>query len=136
MRNVPYVRLCIQVLSIRFLVFIIAFFIMIPLLYGIEEKSWEERYLECIEGNCLNGKGTMIYYSSQKYIGEFKDGKRHGQGVLNILLDEAGVEDGLVRAVRHERDCEHQQQQQSERDGQRTTDDDHEALPGGHTTAS
>jgi hypothetical protein len=75
-------QLRIQVLSIRVLFFIIAFFIMIPPLYGIEEKSWEERYLECSEGNCLNGKGTMIYYSSQKYIGEFKEGKWTGLGIM------------------------------------------------------
>jgi hypothetical protein len=86
MRNVPYVKLFQQVPPIRVSFFIIAFFMMISPIYGSEKKSWEERSLECIEGNCLNGKGTMIYYSSQKYIGEFKDGKRHGQGVLNLPL--------------------------------------------------
>jgi hypothetical protein len=29
----------------------------------------------------------MIHYSTQKYVGEFKDGKRHGQGTLYLPLD-------------------------------------------------
>jgi hypothetical protein len=28
----------------------------------------------------------MIYYSTQKYVGEFKDGQRHGQGTLYLPL--------------------------------------------------
>lgn len=53
---------------------------------AFEAKNWDKLYLECIEGNCVNGKGTMKYYSSQKYIGEFKDGKRNGQGTLYLPL--------------------------------------------------
>jgi hypothetical protein len=34
---------------------------------------------ECVKGNCTNGKG-IEKNASGKYIGEFKDGKRHGQG--------------------------------------------------------
>jgi len=37
---------------------------------------------QCIEGNCVNGKGTLEYASGAKYIGEFKDGKIHGEGIF------------------------------------------------------
>jgi len=36
----------------------------------------------CIEGDCVNGKGTYEYPSGAKYIGEFKDGKIHGEGIF------------------------------------------------------
>lgn len=34
----------------------------------------------CLDGNCENGKGTKTWESGNKYVGEFKDGKMHGQG--------------------------------------------------------
>ena len=34
----------------------------------------------CISGNCINGIGTFISASGNKYVGEFQDGKSHGQG--------------------------------------------------------
>ena len=41
-------------------------------------------FAECIEGDCNNGYGTYTWASGEfagdKYVGEFKDGKRHGQG--------------------------------------------------------
>jgi len=37
---------------------------------------------QCVEGDCLNGKGTMIYSTGHKYVGEFEEGKRHGQGII------------------------------------------------------
>jgi len=36
---------------------------------------------ECIEGDCINGQGT-IEYSWKKYEGEFKNGLPNGQGSL------------------------------------------------------
>jgi hypothetical protein len=36
----------------------------------------------CIEGNCQNGQGTFTWADGRKYIGEYKDDKRHGQGTL------------------------------------------------------
>jgi hypothetical protein len=42
---------------------------------------------ECVDGNCVNGKGTMVYKSNHRYEGEFRDGKRHGQGTMYLPLD-------------------------------------------------
>ena len=37
-------------------------------------------YAECIQGNCVNGQGTLTFSDGSKYVGEFKEGKSHGQG--------------------------------------------------------
>jgi len=37
---------------------------------------------ECVEGDCVNGNGTMVYSTGHKYTGHFKDGVRHGEGVM------------------------------------------------------
>jgi len=39
-------------------------------------------YAECIEGNCVNGKGTLTSADGFKYVGEWKNGQPHGQGIL------------------------------------------------------
>ena len=39
---------------------------------------------QCVEGDCVNGKGTMIYSTGHKYVGEFKNGIRDGQGFLTM----------------------------------------------------
>jgi hypothetical protein len=39
---------------------------------------------QCVEGDCVNGKGTMIYSTGHTYVGEFKNGKRDGQGFLTM----------------------------------------------------
>jgi hypothetical protein len=36
---------------------------------------------QCIAGNCKDGKGTYVYPSGAKYIGEFKNGEIYGVGV-------------------------------------------------------
>ena len=36
----------------------------------------------CIQGNCVNGKGTYTWADGTKYVGEHKDGKRNGQGTV------------------------------------------------------
>lgn len=37
----------------------------------------------CTKGNCENGKGTKQWDSGLKYIGQWKDGKYNGKGVLS-----------------------------------------------------
>jgi hypothetical protein len=37
---------------------------------------------ECIDGDCINGKGTLVFDTGHKYTGEFKDGVRQGDGIL------------------------------------------------------
>lgn len=40
---------------------------------------------ECIKGDCLNGQGTMTYPESKnfkQYTGQFKSGKREGEGTM------------------------------------------------------
>jgi len=45
-------------------------------------------FAECTEGNCTDGKGTRIYPPKElKYVGEFKNGKRDGTGIL-VFPDE------------------------------------------------
>ena len=41
----------------------------------------------CIEGDCEDGQGTMIL-NDKKYVGGFKDGKRHGQGTSTYIKGE------------------------------------------------
>ena len=38
-------------------------------------------FAECIEGDCNNGYGTFTWTSGNKYVGKWKDGNRHGQGI-------------------------------------------------------
>ena len=37
-------------------------------------------FAQCIKGDCNNGQGTYRWESGDEYVGEWKDGKRHGQG--------------------------------------------------------
>ena len=38
----------------------------------------------CISGNCINGQGTCTYADipGSKYVGEFMNGKKNGQGTF------------------------------------------------------
>ena len=40
---------------------------------------------KCIESNCVNGQGTYKDYYGAIYVGEWKDGKPHGQGQAHNL---------------------------------------------------
>ncbi len=37
---------------------------------------------ECTNGDCVNGEGTFAFSTGHTYMGAFKKGKRHGDGVL------------------------------------------------------
>ena len=39
---------------------------------------------QCVEGDCVNGKGTMVYSTGHKYVGEFRNGLRDGQGFMSM----------------------------------------------------
>ena len=41
-------------------------------------------FAECIKGDCTNGYGTYTYTDGDKYVGEYKDGQRHGQGTFTL----------------------------------------------------
>ena len=45
----------------------------------IEVKTYKT---ECIEGDCINGKGSFTWSSGDKYVGEFTDSKRNGKGTI------------------------------------------------------
>ena len=39
---------------------------------------------ECVEGDCVNGQGTMVYSTGHKFTEGFKEGMRHGKGVMML----------------------------------------------------
>ena len=39
---------------------------------------------QCIEGDCVNWQGTYTSSNGDKYVGEYKDGKKHGQGTFTF----------------------------------------------------
>ena len=39
-------------------------------------------FAECIKGDCNNGYGTYTSANGNKYVGGWKDGKKHGQGTF------------------------------------------------------
>lgn len=36
----------------------------------------------CIEGDCVNGRGSWQAANGDRFVGDWKDGKRHGRGVI------------------------------------------------------
>jgi hypothetical protein len=43
--------------------------------------NFSELCAQCVAGNCENGRGTFIFKSGAKYVGEFHDGEIHGVGI-------------------------------------------------------
>ncbi|KJU83405.1 MORN repeat protein [Candidatus Magnetobacterium bavaricum] len=48
------------------------------------KSETQNKNIECIEGNCVNGYGTYSYSNGDKYVGEWKDSKRYGQGTYTL----------------------------------------------------
>ena len=44
----------------------------------------------CVNGDCFNGYGTFIDKYKGTYVGDFKDGKYHGQGTFNYGVNPLG----------------------------------------------
>ena len=64
----------------RFSVLLIFLIILLPAGLALGEEG------DCLEGDCINGIGTFKIsrgsHNGAIYKGEFKDGKRHGQGTI------------------------------------------------------
>ena len=45
-------------------------------------------FAECTSGDCVNGYGTQEWASGSKYVGEFKNNKRNGQGTFTSAKGE------------------------------------------------
>lgn len=41
---------------------------------------------ECLDGNCFNGTGTLVFKDGRRYTGNFANGSYNGHGVL-LLTD-------------------------------------------------
>lgn len=39
---------------------------------------------QCLEGDCVNGRGTARFEDGRKYTGTWKDGRIHGQGTMDF----------------------------------------------------
>lgn len=37
-----------------------------------------------MEDNCVNGRGSIIFYDGSRYVGQFKEGELHGQGTITF----------------------------------------------------
>ena len=56
------------------------FILIVSALYLLPTSVWAR----CVQGNCLNGQGTVMMPDGRKYVGEFKDGVRVGQGLMTF----------------------------------------------------
>ncbi|MCU0847137.1 MAG: hypothetical protein MUD12_04550 [Spirochaetes bacterium] len=56
-------------------------FVIIAVILGFSNLLSAETG-KCISGDCINGHGALTFDNGNKYVGEFKNGKQHGQGTL------------------------------------------------------
>lgn len=68
-------------------------FILISIFYNLSIAN-------CLQGNCMNGKGTLLYNDRTKYTGSFLNSKPHGEGKL-ILPDGSIYEGSFFNGFRH-----------------------------------
>ena len=57
---------------------------------GFGEKETHPIYIGDVENGVPNGVGIFTYLG-EKYVGEWKDGKKHGQGTYSPLWYRGGV---------------------------------------------
>lgn len=58
----------------------------------------EEVYVGDLKNGKRHGQGTLTYPDGEVYVGEFRDGHEHGQGTLTLANGEVYVLDGYKRA--------------------------------------
>lgn len=58
----------------------IAFILIVTALYLLPIDAWAR----CVQGDCLNGQGTVVMPDGRKYVGQFKEGVRMGQGLMTF----------------------------------------------------
>lgn len=56
--------------------------LLLTILAGFCSLSLASAQIECIKGDCKNSYSTCLFPSGSKYVGDFKDGKIHGKGIL------------------------------------------------------
>jgi len=49
-------------------------------IYSAEPSTTSIFFDKCVAGNCVNGKGTIVYTNGDAYDGDFVNGKAHGRG--------------------------------------------------------
>jgi hypothetical protein len=57
---------------------------------------------KCIKGNCVNGRGFLVYTEGSQYEGDWKNGKRHGQGILVLFSHDGKPTSGYTGEWRND----------------------------------
>ena len=58
------------------------FILILIIISLVPAVSFADSADKCVEGDCINGKGTLVTATGHKYTGMFKDGLRHGEGIM------------------------------------------------------
>jgi hypothetical protein len=51
-------------------------------LAGLVLLSAAPAFAQCVQGNCVDGEGERRYDDGSRYVGQWRDSKRHGRGTL------------------------------------------------------
>ncbi|MBF0186832.1 MAG: hypothetical protein HQL50_02785 [Magnetococcales bacterium] len=46
------------------------------------QKADVQRDPNCLQGDCFQGRGSYLYPNGDRYVGMFRDGERHGDGIM------------------------------------------------------